>query len=128
MQLDPSALDTRQALRKLGPHRHAIVCGLCTGDSNNLKDGIVDRDGVLSCRRLLNERADPPDDLARTITLLYDTSERLAQLAEIRWLRAHPAQAGLRVCDCRSDRLAYFMGGRGRDPTHRGGAFGARPR
>src|SRR6266481_2645687 len=68
--------------------QHAIVCDLCTGESNNLKDGIVDRDGVLSCRHLLNERTNSLDDLARTITLLYDTSERLAHLAEIRWFRA----------------------------------------
>ena len=55
LQLDPIALDTRQALRKLRPHRHAIVCGLRTGESNNLKDGIVDRYGVISCGHLLNE-------------------------------------------------------------------------
>jgi len=40
----------------LRPHRHAIVCGLRTGESNNLKDSIVNRYGVLSCGRLFNER------------------------------------------------------------------------
>src|SRR5216684_6700187 len=70
LQLHPISLDTRQALRQLRPHRDAIVCGLRTGESNNLKDGIVDLDGVLSCRRLLNECADSPDDLACAIPLL----------------------------------------------------------
>ena len=46
LQLNPIALDTRQALRKLRPHRYAIVCGLRTGESNNLKVGIVNRYGV----------------------------------------------------------------------------------
>ena len=69
LQLDPIALDTRQALRKLRPHRDAIVRGLRTGESNNLEDGIVDRYGVLSCGRLLDERTDSPDDLACAIPL-----------------------------------------------------------
>jgi hypothetical protein len=72
LQLDPVSLDTRQALRQLRPHRDAIVCGLGAGESNNLEDGIVDRYGVLSCGRLLNEGADSPDDLACAIPLLDD--------------------------------------------------------
>src|SRR5712672_931524 len=69
-----------------------------------------------------NEGTNSLDDLARTITLLYGTSERLAHLAEIRWFRTHPAQGGLRVCDCRGDRLIHFMGDRGRELTHGGDA------
>src|SRR5258705_12575412 len=70
------------------PHRDAIVCGLRTGESNNLEDGIVDLYGVFSCGRLLNERADSPDDLACAIPLLDNKRERVIHLAKIRWLRA----------------------------------------
>src|ERR1700752_1108190 len=84
----PIALDTRQALRKLRPHRHAIVCGLRTGESNNLKDGIVDRYGVLSCGHLLNERTNSLDDLACAVPLLDNQRERVIHLAKIRWIRA----------------------------------------
>ena len=66
----------------------SIVCGLRTGESNNLKDGIVDLYGVFSCGRLLNERADSSDDLACAIPLLDNKRERVIHLAKIRWLRA----------------------------------------
>src|SRR5258705_4452260 len=56
--------------------------------SHDFENCAVDGDRILPRRRFLYERAGPPDDLARTITLLYDTGERLARLAEIRWLRA----------------------------------------
>ena len=63
-------MDARQALRKLRPHRHAFVCCLRTGESNNLKDGIVNRYGVLSWGHLLNKRTNSLDDLAYAISLL----------------------------------------------------------
>src|SRR4029077_934069 len=88
LQLDPIALDTRQALRKLRPHRHATICGLRTGESNNFKDGIVDRYGVLSYGRLLNECADSLDDLACAIPLLDNKRERVIHLMKIWRLRA----------------------------------------
>src|SRR5260370_41912563 len=81
---------------------------------------------MLRRRRVFSERPGSPDDLARTIRLLYDTSERLAHLAEIRWLRAHPAQGGLRVCDCRGDRLVHFMSNRGGGLAHGSDAVGMR--
>src|SRR6266480_3399736 len=90
--------------RHSAPRRHSrhltyrsSVTRRCVGTTNRVVDG----DRILPRRRFFYERADSPDDLARTITLLYDTGERFAHLAEIRWLRAHPAQGGLRVCDCR---------------------------
>src|SRR5882672_569094 len=88
LQLDPVSLDTRQALRKLRLHRHAIVCGLRTGESNNLENSIADRYVVLSCGHLLDERADSPDDLACTLPLPDNNRERVIHLAKIRWLRA----------------------------------------
>src|SRR5882724_5170992 len=88
LHLNPISLDPRQALRQLRPHRDAIVCGLLTGESNNLKDGIVDRNGVLSCGHLLEERADSRDDLACAIPLLNNKGQRVIHLAKIRWLRA----------------------------------------
>src|SRR5258706_221236 len=73
---------------------------------------VVYGDRILPGRRFFYERADPPDDLAH--------------LAEIRWLRAHPAQGSLRVCDCRCDRLVHFVGDRGRQLARRRDAIGVR--
>ena len=86
LQLDPVALNARQVLRKLRPHRHAIVCGLRTGESNNLKNGIVDRYGILSCGHLLDERTNSLDDLACSIPLFDNKRERVIDLANIRWI------------------------------------------
>jgi len=65
-----------------------MVCGLRTGESNNLEDGIVDRYGVFSCGRLLNECADSPDYLTCAIPLLDNKRERVIHLTKIRWLSA----------------------------------------
>ena len=75
-------MDTRQALRKLRAHRYAFVCGLRTGESNNLKNGIVDRYGVLSCGYLLDERSNSLDDLACSIPLFEIGRERVTLLAK----------------------------------------------
>src|ERR1700748_1036867 len=64
LQLDSISLDMWQALRQLRPHQDAVVCDLGAGESNHLQDGIVDRYGVPSWGRLLDECADSPDDLA----------------------------------------------------------------
>src|SRR5258705_12968704 len=128
LQLDPISLDRRQAFCELRPYQHTIVRCFGAGQRHDFENCVVDGDRILPRRRFFYERADPPDDLARSITILYDTSERLAHLAEIRWFRAHPAQGGLRVCDCRWDRLVHFMGDRGRQLAHRRDAVGVRQR
>src|SRR5882672_3906715 len=77
LQLDPISPDMRQALRQLRQHRDVIVCGLGTGESNNFENGIVDRYGVFSWGRLLDERTDSRDDLACAIPLLDNKGERV---------------------------------------------------
>src|SRR5712671_2112899 len=88
LQLDPISLNARQALRQLRPYRYAIVCGLRTGENDNLEDGIVDLYGVFSCGRLLNECADSPDDLACAIPFLDNKRERVIHFMKIWRLRA----------------------------------------
>ena len=55
---------------------------------HDFENRVVNGDRILPRRRFFYERADSPEDLARTITFRYDTGERLAHLAESRWLLA----------------------------------------
>jgi hypothetical protein len=65
-----------------------LFAALRTGESNNLEDSIVDLNGVLACGRLLNERADSPNNLACAIAFLDNKGERVIHLTKIRWLNA----------------------------------------
>jgi hypothetical protein len=88
---------------------------------------VIDRDGILPWRRLLDQRADPSDYLTSPMTVLEDTSEGLADFVQIRWLRPQPAQGGLRVGDCRCDRLVHFVSDRGCQFSNRCHPTGVQP-
>src|SRR5262249_2524863 len=82
------------------------------------------RYAILPRRRLLDERADPTDDLAGSIAALDDTSERLLGLREIGGLDGQPAQSSLGVCNYRCDGLVHFMSDRSRELAHGCDAIG----
>ena len=84
MQLDPISLNEWQALRKLRLHRDAVPHHFATGQGNDLEDRFVDLQAILPWRRLLDEGADPVDDLAGSIAALDSATERLPDLLEAR--------------------------------------------
>ena len=63
-----------------------LFAALRTGESNNLKESIVDRYGVLSCGRLLDERTNSLD-LACSVPLIDSKSERIFRPVKVRRLR-----------------------------------------
>ncbi len=76
--------------------------------------------------RLLDEGADPADDVAGSFAVLDDIGKRLPGLLQIGWLGAKPAQGGMGIGDCRRDRLVDFMGNRGHQLPHRRDAIDVR--
>jgi hypothetical protein len=58
-------------------------------------------------RRFVDEGADPTEDIARTMTVLDDPSERLPHLLEIRRSTTQPTQRRLGVGDRRGERLVH---------------------
>ena len=118
LQLHPVSLNERQTLRECCRHRDAVLRRLATGQRNDLEDRVVDRHALPPCRRLLDEGTDPADDVARSLAVLQDTTERLPDLLEIRRLGAQPAQSRIGVGDRRRDRLVDLMGNRGRELPH----------
>ena len=66
MQLDPIRLNGWQALRELRPHQDAILGRFDTGQGDDLKYRRVDVQRYPPLRRLLDQRPDPPDDIARS--------------------------------------------------------------
>ena len=81
-------MDKRQVVLELSPDRDAVVRRFGTGKGHNFEDGVVIATTVPAWRRLVDEGANAPDDLARAITIVDDTSGRLARLIGIWRLRA----------------------------------------
>ena len=126
LQLDSISLNERQALRELRLHRDAVLHHFASGQGNDLEDRFVDLQAILPWGRLLDEGTDPADDVAGSLAVLDDATERLPDLLQIRRLGAKPAQGGIGIGDCRRNWLADFMGNRGRQLPHRRDAIDVR--
>ena len=91
LQLDPIAVNERQAVRKVRLHRDAGLDRFAAGELNHLADRLVDVQAILPRWRLLDEGTDSLDDVARSMAGLNDTTERLPGLLQVRRLGAQPA-------------------------------------
>ena len=69
-------------LREFGLHRDAVLHRFQTGDLNHLADRCIDLQAIPPWWRLLDEGADPADDVACSIAVLDDVSEHLPHLVE----------------------------------------------
>ena len=123
LQLDPIAVDERQAFRKLRLYQNAVLHRFATGERNHPKDRFVDVQGLLSRRGLLDEGMDAANDIAGPNAVRDDTTKRLSDLLQIRRLTAAKPgveQAHMAGLDKRydlSDRPAHgVMMDRGKPP------------
>ena len=126
MQLDAISLNERQALRESRLNGDAVLHHFAAGQGHDLKDCFVDLQAFLLWGRLLDEGADPADDVAGSMTVLDDTIESVLGLLHIGRLARQPAQAGIGVGDHPGERLLDFMGNRRRQLPHRGDAVDVR--
>ena len=126
LQLDAIAVNERQTVRELRPHRNAVLHRFAAGELNHFADRRVEVHAVLLGRRLPHEGTDAGDNVAGSLAGLNDTIERLPHLLEIRRPSLQPAQSGLGVGDRCGDRLFDFMSDRGCELAHGGDAVRVR--
>src|SRR5262245_15636076 len=74
---------------------------------------------ILPHGRFFAELEDAADDLARSIAVLNDVTERLPHLIQIRRLTIERAQRRLGIADRRRDRVFYFLGDVKQTPDRR---------
>ena len=87
MQLDSIAIDGRQIVLKSRLDRNAVLRRFTPGQGNDLKDSLVDVQ-IAFLRSLLSaQRTDPLDDIAGTIAVPDDASERLLMLGGVAFSR-----------------------------------------
>ena len=118
MQLHPIALNERQAVREVRPHRDAVLHRFAMDEIDHLPDRFVDVQAILSGRRFFDVITNPADDVARSMAVLDDASERLPHLLQIRRSTIQKAQCRLGVDDGGGDGLFHFMGDRRRELSH----------
>jgi hypothetical protein len=83
LQLHPVPLDERQAFQ-LRLHRDAILQRFAAGQDNHLADRVVKVKAIIRwCWRFRDKFTDPPDDIAGSIDVAYDTVERFPHLLQI---------------------------------------------
>ena len=86
MQLDFISVDAWQAVGELCLHRDVVLYHFATRQSNDLANRLIDIEGILPRRRLLDESTDPADDVDGSIAFSDGMTERFPDLRQMRWL------------------------------------------
>ena len=92
LQLDCISLNAWQALAELCLHRDVVLYQFAPRQSNDLMNRFVDIEGILPRRRLLDESADPADDVYGSSAFVDGIAERLPGFLQIRRRGAQPAR------------------------------------
>src|SRR5262245_2114063 len=82
-------------------------------------DRLAGVQAILPHGRSFAQLEDAADDLARSIAVLNDVSERLPHLPQSRRLSSERAQLRLGIADRRLDRVFYFLGDVKQTPDRR---------
>src|SRR4030095_3822002 len=114
LQLNAVGAQQWQPCRKLPVQANTVLHELCLAQGDDFIDRLVDLELILARGRLLNQRADPADDVVDAMAKSGDARQCLPDLLDIGLMAIQKAQGGLRVGYRRRDWLVDFVGNRGR--------------
>src|SRR5207245_4938567 len=108
----------RQLLRRLQLERNTMPGDCATRQFNHLGDRRIKIKPILSRRRFLYVSPDTVDDVAGSIGIAHDTSERFSDFAQIWRPLAQEIQSRSGVVACGGDRLLDLVSERSRQYSH----------